>query len=305
MSFASEIKESLCRVSDNSKCCARAELAAAVCFAGTYRNGKIKIKTENEGVAERICFLAGIVSGNEFAKRHIVCEKPKKSGGMYSVTVSEDSAALFADMLMIDTAGEGLCPAAEICEKSCCASAFVRGAFLGGGSVSDPEKNYHAEFVTKTPPLADLLYERLLGEDIGAKMTVRKDSFVVYVKDSEAIASMLGIMGAGIPMMDFYNIKIERELRNNVNRQVNCDNANADKITAAAKRHLTAIKKVKNAIGLEKLPPVLGEIALLREQNPEMSLKELGTLLTPPIGKSGVNHRLERICEIARDIAGE
>lgn len=301
MSFASEIKNSLCRIGDCSPCCRTAELAAAICFAGSVLGSEIRIKTENESVAERIAALISEILGDE----PVSYETAKKQGGIHTVTVAgEYSVQSLADALLLDSGGDMLvlCPNRGILRSTCCKNAFLRGAFLGGGSMSDPTKNYHAEFVTKTPPLADLLYELLIEENISAKMTVRKNSFVVYVKDSEAIANLIGLMGAGASMMDFYNIKIERELRNNVNRQVNCDSANVDKITAAAEKHLAAIRKIRSTIGFEKLPPTLGEIADLREQNPEMSLKELGTLLAPPIGKSGVNHRLERICEIAEDI---
>ena len=160
--------------------------------------------------------------------------------------------------------------------------------------MSDPEKNYHLEFVTRTAPLADRLYELLEALSLPAKITVRKNSFVVYIKDSEAIAQLLGLIGAGGSMMAFYNIKIERELRNTVNRQVNCDSANLDKITAAAGRQIAAIQKIQQTTGFDNLPPVLGEIAVLRLENPEMSLKELGALLDPPIGKSGVKDVYKR-----------
>lgn len=296
MSFASKIKESLCKTQADRSCCRTAELTALVCFSGTYAQGRLKLKTEHESVARRVVtLLSDLLGADEFSY-----EKPQRVSGWHTVTVSGYAAESLFDALSLYQNGVvTLCPADVSRLSACCRTAFLRGAFLGGGSMSDPEKNYHLEFVTRTAPLADRLYELLESLPLPAKITVRKNSFVVYIKESEAIAQLLGLIGAGGPMMEFYNIKIERELRNTVNRQVNCDSANLDKITAAAGRQIAAIEKIRRTIGFDSLPPVLGEIAELRLENPEMSLKELGALLNPPIGKSGVNHRLERICEIA------
>ena len=170
------------------------------------------------------------------------------------------------------------------------------------GSVSNPEKNYHLEFVTKHAKAADLLYELLTEADISSRLTVRKNSFVIYIKEFEAIAEIMGLLGAGSMMMDLYNIKIEREVRNKVNRVVNCDNANIKKITSAAEAHLDAINKIIAANALDKLSDTLKEIAVLRLENPDLSLSELGMLLDPPIGKSGVNHRLSRLVEFSKNL---
>lgn len=299
MSFASNIKQSLVRVPHENDCCKVAELSAILCFAGTRERGGVKIKTENSSVCERAAeLICSILNDDSFSYK-----EAKKKSGMHTLSIGAKLAESIFDIAKINPEETApLCPDKSILENSCCTEAFLRGAFLGGGSVSDPEKNYHAEFVTKTATLADMLYEILLEQGMGAKITVRKNSFVVYIKESEAIASLLGIMGAGMSMMDFYNIKIERELRNTVNRQVNCDNANADKITAAAQRHILAINKIKDTVGLDVLSPALYEVAIVRLENPEESLVELGRLLIPPIGKSGVNHRLEKICEFADNL---
>lgn len=295
MSFASKIKDSLCRI-QSSPCCRTSELLGIVCFAASAPFTDIKIKTEHASVAERTALLlSDILSGEDF-----FYDKPQNNSGWYTITVPRCYTENLAGALCLYQNGEATpYPSGVSALPSCCRTAFMRGAFLGGGSMSDPKKNYHLEFVTKTAPLADRLYELLQDSSLPAKITVRKNSFVVYIKDSEAIAQFLGLIGAGGPMMELYNIKIEHELRNNVNRQVNCDSANLDKITAAAGRQIEAIKKIQQTIGFKNLSPVLGEIAELRTANPEMSLAELGAALTPPIGKSGVNHRLERICKIA------
>ncbi len=299
MSFASDIKENLCRIDDDKKCCKLSQLVAMVCFLGKYDGNRLKIKTENEAVA--LCLselLSGYIKSDEF-----LYSAPNNQSSMHSIVINDkNTITSLANAFILDISKKTLLPNKSLYEKECCKTAFLRGAFLGSGSVSDPSKNYHAEFVTSSAPLADMLYELLLSEQIGAKITVRKNNFVVYIKDSEAIASLLGFMGAGMSMMEFYNIKIEREVRNNVNRQVNCDNANLDKITLAAQKQIAAIRKIENTIGFDTLAPTLKEIAALRIENPEMSLKELGFLLTPPISKSGVNHRLDKICEIADKI---
>lgn len=300
MSFASEIKKALCTKEYEKQCCIEAQLSALLAFGAGALKNKIRIKTENVYVAEHIFNLLRLVLGDECFFRYDEARSPR---GSHTITIEDSEVCrLLLQKTHTHTDAVSIIPDKSVYKKSCCKSAFLCGAFLGAGSMSDPKKNYHIEYVTRNAPLADMLYELLLDSGISAKMTVRKNSFVVYVKDSEAIAELLGIMGAGVSMMEFYNIKIERELRNNINRVMNCDTANIDKTTAAARRHINAIKKVEKHIGFDKLPPTLAEIAELRVQNPELSLKELGELLNPTIGKSGVNHRLERICEMAENL---
>ena len=149
---------------------------------------------------------------------------------------------------------------------------------------------------------ADKLFEMLSELNIKSKLTVRKNNFVIYIKEFEVIAELLGLLGAGAKMMDLYNLKIEKELRNEVNRMVNCDSANIKKITAAAQNHVNAINKIIEAGMMDTLPQTLSEIAYLRLENPDSSLDELGKLLKTPIGKSGVNHRLNRLVEFAKSL---
>jgi len=312
MSFASESKEAICKTAEGTWCCKRSELAALVCFAGGITRSvsysdiadtqsviadTLKIRIEHKSVASRIAALLSDVLGiSAFGT-----EVPANRGGCYVITISDKNTLdNLADGLGL-VRGENiqLHPNAEVYDFDCCKEAFIRGAFLGGGSIIDPEKNYHMEFVTRTAALADKLAEIMDFYGVRAKTTVRKDSFVVYIKESDAIAELLGVMGAGMAMMELYNIKIEKELRNTVNRQVNCDSANMDKITAAAAVQCGAIRRLIDSGRLDALPDTLREVALLRLDNPDISLKELGEMLNPPIGKSGVNHRLKRILEIA------
>ena len=311
MSFASESKEAICKTAEGIWCCKRSELAALVCFAGNITRSvsydehgsvvtdALRIKIEHKSVASRIAMLLKDVLGIA----DFEAETPANKRGCYIITI--------ADKSMLDNLADGLGlvrdgniqlhPSEAVYDFDCCKEAFIRGAFLGGGSLVDPEKNYHMEFVTRTAVLADKLAEIMDFYGVRAKTIVRKDSFVVYVKESDAIAELLGVMGAGKAMMELYNIKIEKELRNTVNRQVNCDSANMGKITAAAKLQCDAIRRIIAGGRFGKLPDTLKEIAVIRLDNPDISLKELGEMLDPPIGKSGVNHRMKRILEAAGD----
>lgn len=308
MSFASESKNEICKFIQQQWCCKRSELAALVCFAGSFTHNvsyndsgsiienTLKIKIESQVVAERIAaLLSDILDISNF-----ITEQPANRGGCFIITISDNNTLLnLADGLgLLYGNNIELHPNASVYDFDCCKEAFIRGSFLGGGSIIHPEKNYHMEFVTRTAPLADKLSEILDFYGMSAGMTVRKDSFVVYIKECEAIAELLGFMGAAQAMMTMLNVKIEKEVRNNVNRQVNCDNANLDKITLASSTHCSAIRKLIADGRLDTMPNTLREIALLRMENPDASLKELGEMLNPPIGKSGVNHRLKRILDL-------
>ena len=183
--------------------------------------------------------------------------------------------------------------------SECCTDAYIRGAFLGHGSISDPQKGYHLEFITKTKEEALFLQSVLKEKNILSKRTQRKTYIIVYIKEATQIADLLGIMGDNTDAFELFGVQIEKDMRNNINRKVNCENANANKVAKAASRHLYAIKKIKAARKWHELPHTLKEIGELRCRYPEDSIKSLGERVDPPIGKSGVNHRLERILQIA------
>ena len=293
MTFSTETKNSLCRMEADTWCCKRSELAALVCFAGTLRKGTLKLNIENKNIADRIfALMQEVMLSNE-----VVLEAPKKAGGWYTVVLCGEKA--IQSLLRTLELSETLMPCFASIELECCRASFLRGAFLGGGSVADPEKNYHLEFVTTNQSFAEFFTQQLASCGYIAGMTARKNHFVIYLKDSEAIAELLGLIGAGTTMMNFYNIKIERELRNRVNRQVNCDSANLTKTMDAAQKQLEAIHKIDRVIGLDALPPQLYEMARARLENPELALKDLALTLSPPIGKSGANHRLAKLLAIA------
>ncbi len=295
MTFSTETKNALCKVEAETWCCKQSELAALVCFAGAKRKGRIRFAIENKNIADRICALIREVT----LTKVVTMEPPQKAGGLFGVVVEAENAQQFLRTVGISDA---LIPEKAGRQTACCVASFLRGAFLGGGSVADPEKNYHMEFTTAQAKLAEDLMQLLAAQGYLAGMTVRKNHFVVYIKDSEAIAELLGLIGAGLTMMDYYNIKIEREVRNRVNRQLNCDSANIAKTMNAAQRQLAAIAKIERVIGLEALPPQLAQMAQVRMENPELPLSELAGLLSPPIGKSGANHRLAKLIEIGESL---
>lgn len=190
----------------------------------------------------------------------------------------------------------------DIDGADCCERAFLRGAFIKGGSVSDPEKSWHLEFDTRHKNEADFISDLLKKREIRCGVSERKGRYVVYVKDCDSIAAALGTIGAGADALQLFSLQAERSMRNNINRRVNFESANLQKSVKAASKHVKAISALKKAGKWEKLPDSLKEIGELRINNPGASLKELGELMNPPIGKSGVNHRLNRLLEAAEEI---
>ena len=180
--------------------------------------------------------------------------------------------------------------------------AYIKGAFLGGGSISNPEKTYHLEFVTHSEEYAQDLSKLINSFGLNSKVIQRKNSFIIYIKEGEQIVDLLNIVGAHTSLLELENIRIMKEMRNNVNRLVNCETANLSKTVNAAVRQVESIKLIQNSIGLQRLPKNLQEVAELRLSYPDESLKELGEMLDPPVGKSGINHRLRKIEKIAEEI---
>lgn len=285
MSFSSETKEKLCMAEYVCPNCAVYELTGAIMFGGGIKDGSIKFATENENVMQRV--LKDIfVSFGIKADVH---------------SVSKVQRININDIHQVENIIGGISQNGDI-PFSCCRASFVRGAFLGGGSVTTPQKGYHMEFNTRDELQAKRLQKILSADGVNSKITYRKGYHVVYIKGSEDIADILEYMGATQGAFELFSVQIEREMRNDVNRRVNCENANTNKAAKASSKHLFAIKKIRKAKRWDRLPDVLKEIALLREEYPEDSLKELGEKTDPPIGKSGVNHRLARIIQIADEL---
>ncbi|ONI38618.1 DNA-binding protein WhiA [Candidatus Epulonipiscium fishelsonii] len=190
----------------------------------------------------------------------------------------------------------------ELILKICCKKAYLRGAFLGGGYVNNPKKSYHLEFVTNIIHQAQFLQNIMLNFDLYAKIIDRKNNFVVYLKEGSQIVDLLNLIGAHISLMEFENIRIVKEVRNNINRLVNCETSNLKKTISASVNQIKDIQYIEQAIGLSSLDPHLEIIAKCRLNQPNATLQELGNMLTPPIGKSGANHRLKKISNIAKQL---
>ena len=296
MSFSTIIKNELCRVDIQKKCCNLAELAAVVktsavpMVSDPERNETaLKIITENAAFARRVFLnikkLYGIspetiIRRNQKLKKHI----------LYIIVITKLSVV----RELIDASKMDF----KSLDKSCRRS-FLRGAFLATGSVSDPEKAYHLEINSHHKADAIELKEIINGFSLHAKVVRRKSNYITYLKEAENIVDFLNIIGAHSALLELENIRILKDVRNNVNRIVNCETANLDKMVYASVRQVDNIKFINTTVGLSYLSDNLREIAELRMEYPEATLKELGEMLSPPLGKSGVNHRLRKLDEIA------
>jgi DNA-binding protein WhiA len=289
----------------NGRHCEIAETAAIVNICGhTAVFGEhfcLKIQTENFHVAKK-CFT---LLKNTF---NMIAEVSVRSSGrkhVYTVLVrdfSKAEAILKATGLLYSEDGKTHLKKriySPVVSSICCRRAYIRGAFLSVGSVNDPEKNYHMEFVLADEFSAEQLKELINSFGLDAKVVERKEHFVVYLKEGEQIVDLLNIMEAPLALMDLENVRIMKEMRNDINRKVNCETANLNKVVGAAVKQLEDIEYIEEKIGLSSLPEQLEEIARLRLEYPDKSLKELGSFLSTPVGKSGVNHRLRKISNIA------
>ncbi|MGV8145539.1 MAG: DNA-binding protein WhiA [Alkaliphilus sp.] len=309
MSFSSRTKGELARIKSVDKCCQLAELAALVRMSGSlHLQGQRKLSfdlvTENAAVARKAFKIIKrlfkvhaeiIVRRNTRLKKnnHYLVSINHVAG---SENILEEIRILKRDENFLDI---DISVPNDIIRKNCCKRAYLRGAFLGGASISDPEKTYHLEFVTNSIKHSKGLKNLLNEFELNAKTIKRKESYVVYLKEGDKIIDLLNIIGAHKALLDIENIRVMKSMRNSVNRVVNCETANLTKVVNAAIRQIQKIEYIKNTIGLDKLPDNLREVAEVRLNNPEASLKELGKMLHVSIGKSGINHRLRKIEECA------
>lgn len=298
MSFSSEIKKELAERVGTGRHCQLAELAAVLGFAGNLRASGggvwLRVETENQMLKKKYGLLLERLFGQKEPEGGLAGEDVLKV--LESVKMWDKKAGRFKNT----EAADGL-----LIQQGCCKRAFIRGAFLASGSVSNPNKAYHFEIVCRTAPQAVQLQNVIGSFEMDAKIVARKKNQVVYVKEGAQIVDLLNIMEAHESLMNLENVRIVKEMRNFVNRQVNCETANISKTVNAAVRQIEDIRYIRSKKGLESLPDNLKEIAALRLEYPDAPLKELGTYLNPPIGKSGVNHRLRRLSEIAADLGAK
>ncbi len=311
MSFSGGVKEELSRQIPKSRHCQIAEIAAILSFAGKLEGSEtgrvLRVYTENISLARKYYILMKKTFSAHVClavRQNVYLHKNR----IYMVSVSEPKeiqsillAVKWQNEKQEDIRTEGLVKGILV-QKSCCRRAFIRGAFLSAGSMSDPEKSYHFEIVCTSEQKARQLREICNTFEVETKIVKRKKSYVVYLKEGAQIVDMLNIMEAHVALMNLENVRILKEMRNSVNRQVNCETANINKTVSAAVKQVEDINYIKAIRGLGSLPDTLKEIALLRLEYPQAALKELGAMLQPPVGKSGVNHRLRKLCELAEDL---
>jgi len=315
MSFSSVTKNELSRINLEDHCCAMAELAALVRMNGSIQltgmqNLNIKFTTENAAIARRIFSILKMIYKTEIEVMVRRNKQLKKNNNYLIVIHDKDiSQKVLFDVGFIREDRSNLFNPSytmpeKLIQKRCCKRSYIRGSFLGGGSMSNPEKTYHLEFVTNNEEHARDLRDVINTFDLSAKIIQRKDNFVVYLKEGEQIVDLLNIIGAHQALLKLEDIRVLKDVRNNINRLVNCETANLEKTIEASMRQIEGIKLIEKKMGINKLPDNLREIAELRLSYPDSSLKEIGELLSPPIGKSGVNHRFRKIEEIANDLRG-
>lgn len=283
MSFSSQVKEELGKQLSGARHCQMAELAAIMHFCGQY------------GRDAAGDFTIGFLSENEAVVRKGFTLLKK------TYNINTDVPIGHAEMEMImGKIGDLNQPVDPVLLKNaCCRRAFLRGAFLSVGSISDPSKQYHLEFVCTEEDKALQLQEMIQSFDIEAKIVLRKKYFVVYLKEGSGIVDLLNVCEAHVALMELENLRILKEMRNSINRRVNCETANISKTVNAATRQIEDILYLRDHYGFQNLPDALREMAEVRLEYPDAPLKELGQYLDPPVGKSGVNHRLRKLSEIA------
>ncbi|MDE7044142.1 MAG: DNA-binding protein WhiA [Acetatifactor sp.] len=299
MSFSGRVEEELATQIDSARHCRLAELAALIHFGGSTCEGgaHLCLETENEAVVRK-CFT---LLKKTFNIDTVVTRGKNRllpdDGAEARVIQALHLAGREGSMLALEAPVNTL-----LIKNSCCARAYLRGAFLSIGSMSDPEKSYHLEFVCEGQGQAVQLQEVLSEFQIEARITGRKKYQIVYLKEGAGIVDLLNVMGAHVSLMELENMRILKEMRNSINRRVNCETANISKTVTAAGRQIEDILLIRDRYGLENLPDNLRQMAEIRLEYPDAALKELGGYLEPVVGKSGVNHRLRRLSEIADKI---
>lgn len=302
MSFSSDVKKELCQIRCFDRDMLKAELYGMLLFGKSFSRQSIVFTTESSHAVRRAAFLLENLYMPIIERQSALRVRTGESR-LYRLSVvgEDDCRRIFEDFGHSGAQVTLRVNRANLSGEEC-AAAFVRGVYLSCGSVSDPMKSYHAEFCAPYKNLSADLCKILteVTESAFTPKTVRRNgSYIVYFKGSEQICDLLTYMGAPIQAMEIMGTKAVKQVRNNVNRRINSEVANITKVASASAKQLEAIKTIKNTVGLEALPDDLKEIAYLRLENPEMSLRTLGENLTPPISRSGANHRMQRLLEYA------
>lgn len=312
MSFSSELKEELSKISNhNNECCKMAELAGYLITNCNVvkENGEfiLKMTTENSSAIKRVYNAFKKIYGIEPITNVTRETVDKEMLFELSVSDKKDLQKIFENSLInidanlqivIDDKG-------KIKEKECCMKAFLRGVFLGTGSISTPENANHLEIVLNNVENANFINSILHELGVNAKIVKRKKSTVIYLKDAEEISNFLIIIGSNISLLSFEQARVMKEYRNDMNRKINCEVANMDKVATAASNQLNDIMFIKSKNKFMELSKELQSVALLREKNPEASLEKIGKMLEPKLSKAGVSHRFKKIKLIADELRNE
>ena len=312
MSFSRKVKEELSKQLTPSRHCQIAELAGIIGMCGRIKISednryKVYIHTENIMVARKYYNLINSLF-NTVIEVRVRSNSLYKKGTIYTVVVNDYIIAkkILQEVKLLDNNGEineNLSVTHNIViQNQCCKRAFLRGVFLATGSISDPNKAYHFEITAATEEKAKQIQDIIKVFNLDAKIVLRKKNYVVYIKEGSQIVDILNVMEAPLALMKLENVRILKEMRNSINRKVNCETANINKTVNAATRQIEDILYIKKKVGFGELNESLEEIARLRIENPDLSLVELGALLSKPIGKSGVNHRLRKLSQIANNL---
>lgn len=299
MSFSSEAKNEMCRAAIQKKCCIRAELYGMLLYCNSYTGHEIKIITEHRAFAVRVQKLLKKLLDFEFDAK--TGEEP---GGKLNLTITDTGklSRICAEFGYDRERNVAHHINLGILEEECCRASFIRGAFLAGGSMTDPVKGYHFEVITGHYNVNREMCTILREMSFEPRETPRGGNNVIYFKNSEAIEDLLTTIGAPLAAMEIMNAKVEKDIYNRVNRRLNCDEANLDKTVNAAQQQLRAISKLESAGALDSLSDKLREAAVLRRDNPELSLQQLAALTNPPVTKSCYNHRIRKLMGLAEKI---
>ncbi len=314
MSFSSEVKEELSRRISEHQHCNIAELSAIIGICGQISISEddqyqLIIHTENVTVARKYFTLLKKTFNIEAEVRIRKNTQMRKITTYRIVVLShEDTLNILGATGYMDgnfEVVEDVCQTnCVLLQNDCCRQAYIRGIFLASGSVCDPEKSYHLEMLFPDESCAVQVQEILMGFGLEARIVNRKNHIVVYLKDGVQITELLDLMGAGASIMSFEGVRTRKEISNNINRQVNCETANLGKTVQAAMKQIEDIRYIEIQTGFAQLSKALRDVAVLRLQYQDASLKELGQMLEPPVGKSGVNHRLHKLSEYAEELRG-
>ena len=309
MSFSGMVKEELSRQTSTARHCRIAETAALLSACGRItKDGSLRFQTENDAVVRKYFTLLQKTFNidTEIAIRE---SSLLKKGNVYHIEITDPlqvQNVLQGTKLSVNEADRGtLFPEnGLITQQNCCKRAFIRGAFLASGSISDPEKGYHLEIVCSTMERAEQIQSIMKEFELDARIVTRKKNQVVYLKEGSQIVDFLGVVEAGSALMNLESIRIRKEISNNINRKVNCETANIGKTVSAAVKQIEDIRYIETHVGFSQLTEELEETAVCRLRYPEATLKELGEMMNPPVGKSGVNHRLRKLGRIADELRG-